>query len=77
MRLSSLGCCPTVIASHNEKSVVVLHKAHFTFLLPHEHALLQGCGHPRVAPAHNLFCRETSTLGPLLAESFMCKMLET
>ena len=41
MRLLPLECWPTVAASHNEKSVMVVHEAYFRFLLPHEHALLQ------------------------------------
>ena len=70
MRLSPMGCCPTVTASHNEKSIVVLHKAHFRFLLPHEHALLQGWDRPRVATAHDLFCKDTGVIGTLAGRGF-------
>jgi hypothetical protein len=76
MRLSALGHSPTVTASHNSKSIALLHKDHMRFLLPHEHAIIQGWSMKHVAVAHDLFSNNTKTIATLAGKGFHVDVIQ-
>ena len=76
MRLTALGHSPTVTASHNSKSIALLHKDHMRFLLPHEHAIIQGWSMKHVAVAHDLFSNNTKTIATLAGKGFHVDVIQ-
>ena len=76
MRLTALGHSPTATASHNYKSIALLHKDYMRFLLPHEHAIIQGWSLKHVAVAHDLFSSDTRTIATLAGKGFHVDVIQ-
>jgi hypothetical protein len=76
MRLTALGHSPAVTASHNCKSIALLHKDHMRFLLPHEHAIIQGWSMKHVAVAHDLFSNDAKTIATLAGKGFHVDVIQ-
>ena len=76
MRLTALGHSPTATASHNHKSIALLHKDYMRPLLPHEHAIIQGWSLKHVAVAHDLFSSDTRTIATLAGKGFHVDVIQ-
>ena len=76
MRLTALGHSPIVTASHNSKSIALLHKDHMGSLLSHEHAIIQGWSMKHVAVAHDLFNNNTKIVTTLAGKGIHVDVIQ-